>query len=105
MPSRISSFNKSASLGLYSRSPITTYSFERKRPPKSPESFWSLTGQVGIHLGQVESWEPMGNDRHLRKSDLFSCVKKIEVILENSRELESTCSEGFRWAPASGMVE
>ena len=48
----------------------------------------SLTGQIGVHLGQLESWEPMANNRHLRISDLFSCVKKIEVVLENSRELK-----------------
>ena len=49
----------------------------------------SLTGHVGVHLGQVESWESMENNGHLRISDQFSCVKKIEVVLENSRELKA----------------
>jgi hypothetical protein len=31
----------------------------------------------------------MENNGHLRISDLFSCVKKIEVVLENSRELKA----------------
>lgn len=63
----------------------------------------SLTGQVGIQ-GQVESWESMENNGHLRISDLFSCVKKIEVVLENSRELKALVKRA-QVAPASWTVE
>lgn len=31
----------------------------------------------------------MGNNEHLKISDLFSYVKKIELVLENSRELKA----------------